>query len=69
MQESEQVFFITVASMGVALILAVFKYSYKSKCEEVDVCCIHIKRNVQAEIKYDIEHPADDDDGTEKNKV
>ena len=47
------------------MILAIFKFAYKSKCEEVDVCCIHIKRNVQAEIKYDIEH-GDDEDEEEK---
>jgi hypothetical protein len=33
MEESEQVFFITIASMGVAMILACMKYGYKSKCE------------------------------------
>jgi len=65
MKESEQVFFISVASIGVGMILAIFKFAYKSKCEEVDVCCIHIKRNVQAEIKYDIEH-GDDDEEEEK---
>jgi len=65
MEESQQVFFITITSMGVAFALAIFKFAYKSKCEEVDVCCIHIKRNVQAEIKYDIEH-GDDDEEEEK---
>jgi len=65
MEESQQVFFITITSMGVAFLIAIFKYAYKSKCEEVDVCCIHIKRNVQAEIKYDIEH-GDDDEEEEK---
>ena len=36
-------------------ILVALKYCYKSKCSEINLCCIRITRNVEAEIKNDIE--------------
>jgi hypothetical protein len=68
MEESEQVFFITIASMGVAMILACMKYGYKSKCSEVSLGCLTIKRDVTIENKYDVTHPIEEDEGKE-NKV
>tara|TARA_R110000787_G_scaffold60910_1_gene138216 strand:- start:387 stop:593 length:207 start_codon:yes stop_codon:yes gene_type:complete len=67
MEESEQVFFITIASMGVAMILACMKYGYKSKCSEVSLGCITIKRDVVIENKYDVTHPIEEDEGKENN--
>ena len=43
--------------MGVAMIIACMKYGYKSKCSEVNLGCISIKRDVTIETKYDMEHP------------
>ena len=68
MEESQQVFYITIASMGVAMILACMKYGYKSKCSEVKLGCITIKRDVVIENKYDVTHPIEEDEGKE-NKV
>lgn len=62
MESEQQVFYITIASMGVALIIACLKYGYKSKCSEVNLGCISIKRNVEVETKYDMEHPVDEEE-------
>jgi hypothetical protein len=34
-------------------LLALGRQMYKSKCREIDICCIHIKRDVEAEEKID----------------
>jgi len=69
MESEQQVFYITIASMGVALIIACMKFGYKSKCSEVSLGCITIKRDVVIENKYDIEHPIEDDEDPKDNKV
>jgi len=67
MEESQQVFYITIASMGVAMILACMKYGYKSKCSELSLGSITIKRDVVIENKYDVTHPIEEDEGKENN--
>jgi hypothetical protein len=62
MESEQQVFYITIASMGVAMIIACMKYGYKSKCSEVNLGCISIKRDVMVETKYDLEHPIEEDE-------
>jgi len=72
MESEQQVFYITIASMGVAMIIACMKYGYKSKCSEVNLGCISIKRDVTIETKYDMEHPMEDEEAEPKgggNKV
>ena len=72
MESEQQVFYITIASMGVALIIACMKFGYKSKCSEVNLGCISIKRDVQIETKYDMAHPIEEDDigvDPKENKV
>jgi hypothetical protein len=68
MKESEQVFYISIASIAVGMILACMKYGYKSKCSEVKLGCITIKRDVVIENNYDVTHPIEEDEGKE-NKV
>jgi hypothetical protein len=58
--------------MGVAVIGLCMKYGYKSKCSEVNLGCISIKRDVTIETKYDLEYPMQDEDAEPKgggNKV
>jgi len=70
MQSESQVFYITIATIGAGLIVACIKYGYKSKCSEVNLGCISIKRNVEVESKYDIEHPLKEEDiDIEKNEI
>jgi len=70
MDSESQVFYITIATIGAGLIVACIKYGYKSKCSEVNLGCISIKRNVEVESKYDIEHPIKEEDiDIEKNEI
>jgi len=70
MDSESQVFYITIATIGAGLIVACIKYGYKSKCSEVNLGCISIKRNVEVESKYDIEHPLKEEDiDIEKNEI
>ena len=43
---------LTLIMGGVGLIV---RYSYKSKCSSVDLCCIKIVRNIEIEEREDIE--------------
>ena len=48
---------LTIIMGGIGLMI---RYSYKSKCSEVELCCIKIKRNIDVEEHEDMEemkHP------------
>ena len=48
---------LTILMGGIGLIV---RYSYKSKCSEVELCCLKIKRNIEVEEHEDLEeqkHP------------
>jgi hypothetical protein len=57
MDSNMQVFYISMATLGCGLILALAKSCYKSKCSSIDIGCIHIKRDTENETEYDLEHP------------
>ena len=48
-----EVFLTFVVSSGTALILAVMKMCYKSKCSSIQMGCIKIVRNTAAEERAD----------------
>jgi len=50
-----EVFYAMLVSTLAGLIIAVGKMCYKSKCSEINFCCIKITRNIEAEVKEDIE--------------
>ena len=43
---------LTILMGGIGLIV---RYSYKSKCSEIELCCIKIKRNIEIEEHEDLE--------------
>ena len=55
MQEMSEVFWAAFVSAMVGFILALGKLCYKSKCSQIDICCIKITRNIDLEVKNDIE--------------
>jgi hypothetical protein len=57
MQELSEIFLTLLVTSGVGLILAVCKLMYKSKCSNIDICCIKITRNITAEIELDEREP------------
>jgi hypothetical protein len=59
-------FFITSVA---GFILALGKMCYKSKCSSIDFCCVKITRNIDAEVKEDIELGSSSKDDENKNKV
>ena len=54
-QEMSEVFWGLVLTTMVGFLLALGKLCYKSKCSQIDICCIKITRNIDAEVKEDIE--------------
>jgi hypothetical protein len=50
-----EVFYTFLITSIIGLIIAVGKMFYKSKCTTVDLCCLKITRNIEAEVREDIE--------------
>jgi hypothetical protein len=55
MGEMSEVFYTFLITSLIGLILAVGKICYKSKCSQIDLCCIKITRNIDAEVREDLE--------------
>ena len=54
-QELSEVFYTFLITSIVGFILALGRICYKSKCSSIDFCCLKIIRNVDVEMKEDIE--------------
>lgn len=50
-----EVFLTFAVTSFIGCILGIGNMCYRSKCEEVGICCIKIKRNIAAEEHEDIE--------------
>lgn len=61
---SSESFWIAIGTMVCAFMSLSTRYCYKSKCKEISVCCIHIKRDVVDEIAIDQQQPS-----TRKNSL
>ena len=48
-----EIFFTGVYTAGGALLLALINHCYKSKCKQIDICCIKIIRDVVVEEEID----------------
>jgi hypothetical protein len=57
-QELSEVFWSFLISSCVGLLLAVCRLMYKSKCREVNFCCIKIVRDVEGEEAIDVRQQA-----------
>lgn len=53
--EFSEVFYTFVITSCIGFILALARVCYKSKCSTIDLCCIKITRNIDAEVKEDLE--------------
>jgi hypothetical protein len=53
--EMSEVFWSFFITSIIGLILAVGKLCYKSKCSEINLCCIRVVRNIEIEAKEDLE--------------
>jgi hypothetical protein len=64
-QEYNGAFFLSLATMFFGFLGLTIKYCLKSKCEDINICGIHIQRRVDLEVeeeKYEIDHAAKPDD-------
>jgi len=57
MQELSEVFWSFLISSCVGLLLAGCRLMYKSKCSNIDICCIKIVRDVEGEERIDEREP------------
>ena len=55
MSEMSEVFYTFLITSIIGLLLALGKLCYKSKCQEINVCCFKVVRNIEAEVKEDLE--------------
>ena len=53
MDSDQQIFWTFFITTMCGFLLALGRQMYKSKCREIDICCIHIKRDVETEEKID----------------
>jgi len=65
-QELSEVFYTFLITSVVGFILALGRICYKSKCSSIDFCCLKIVRNVDVEMKEDIELGIKDDENQSK---
>lgn len=50
-------FYLSIATLICTFLTLSIKYCYKSKCKQVDMCCIKITRDIETELKEDIQNP------------
>ena len=68
-QELSEVFYTFLITSVIAFILGLGKLCYKSKCSEINFCCFRVVRNVDIELKEDIESNSQTkEDESSKNK-
>lgn len=67
-QELSEVFYTFLITSVVGFILALGRICYKSKCSSIDFCCVKIVRNVEVEMREDIELGSKSKD-SDSNKV
>jgi hypothetical protein len=67
-QELSEVFYTFLITSVVGFILALGRICYKSKCSSIDFCCLKIVRNVEVEMKEDIELGSKDIDENQSKK-
>jgi hypothetical protein len=53
--EMSEVFWSFFITSIIGLMLAIGKICYKSKCSQIDICCIKVTRNIEAEVREDLE--------------
>lgn len=54
-QVLSEVFWTFLISSVIGFIVVIVKTCYKSKCSSIDLCCIKIVRNIDAEVREDLE--------------
>jgi len=66
--EMSEVFWTFFITSVIGFVLALGKLCYKSKCSEINFCCLRVVRNIDVELKEDIELGASSKDNDNDNK-
>jgi len=67
--EMSEVFWTFFITSIIGLVLAVGKLCYKSKCSEINICCFKVVRNIESEVKEDLELGTSSKDANEKKNT
>jgi hypothetical protein len=59
MSDLSETFWALLLTTTSGFVLVALKYCYKSKCSEINLCCITIKRSVDDEMKIDIKEESE----------
>ena len=49
-------FWITLGGLIFGSVGLFIRYAYKSKCSSVEICCVKIKRDIETELKEDLDN-------------
>ena len=63
-----ETFYITMIGIVTTFLGVVLRYAYKSKCQRVDFCGVHIERDTESELQEDLARRADNS-GSPKSRV
>ena len=63
-----EVFYTFLITSVIGLMLAIGKICYKSKCSQIEICCIKVTRNIDLEVKQDLELGNSQKEGEESKK-
>ena len=50
-------FYLSMSTILCTALTLSIRFCYKSKCSEVECCCVKIKRDVQVELEEDLNQP------------
>jgi hypothetical protein len=50
-----EAFWLAFVGGGFAMVGLIVRYSYKSKCKNISCCCLRIERDIEDELKEDLE--------------
>lgn len=65
-QVYDATFFLALCGSLMAALALSIKYCHRSKCSEVDLCCLHIKRDIKSEVELE-EHELQNHETKEEN--
>ena len=64
METNEQIFWTFFITSMIGLIMGLSRMAYKSKCKDIEICCIKIVRDTETEekeLEFSRSHPTESD--------
>ena len=57
-QGIDSYFYLSVLTLLCGGLTLLIKFAYKSKCKSVEICCLKINRDIETELKEDLQIPS-----------